>query len=93
MSAVVISLSTPLYAVATPDDSFTLHNVPPGKYKLHIWIEGVTQTELDKLIRSIEVSSGTTDLGQIAAPIPARGNMTHTNEFGKPYTPESKSPY
>lgn len=93
MSAVVIALSTPLYAVATPEDSFTLHTVPPGKYKLHIWIEGVPQAELDRLTRNIEVVSGTTDLGQIVAPIPARGNMTHTNEFGKSYSPESKSTY
>src|SRR5271163_2383023 len=41
MSAVVLALSTPLYAIASGEDAFVLRSIPPGDYKLHLWIEGV----------------------------------------------------
>jgi plastocyanin len=41
MSAVVLALSTSLYAVANDKDSLLLSSLAPGDYKLHIWIEGV----------------------------------------------------
>ncbi len=44
MSAVVIALPTSLFAIADPHDSFMLPNVPPGDYKLHLWIEGLPQS-------------------------------------------------
>src|SRR5215469_340357 len=40
MSAVVLTLSTRLFAVADPSNSFRLLEVPPGDYELHVWIEG-----------------------------------------------------
>ena len=41
MSAVVITLATPLYAISTRDGQLSLANVPYGRYLLHIWSEGM----------------------------------------------------
>jgi hypothetical protein len=93
MSAVVIALSTPLYAVADANDSFLLRSIPPGDYKLHIWIEGVSQSSLGDEGHRIHLHAGTADLGTIRAPIPLNRGMSHGNKFGSPYTPEPQSIY
>jgi len=49
MSAVVVTLSTPLYAIAGANDSLVLRAIPSGDYMLHLWIEGVPKGFLDGL--------------------------------------------
>jgi hypothetical protein len=93
MSAVVLALSTSLYAVADTSNSFILRNVPPGDYRLHIWIEGVPQSFLEHESRRVHIASSTVDLGEIEAPIARTGTMGHTNKFGKPYTPDPQAIY
>src|SRR6266853_3795835 len=41
MSAVVITMATPLYAIASADGQLTLTAVPYGRHMLHIWSEGM----------------------------------------------------
>jgi hypothetical protein len=91
MSAVIVSLPTPLYAIADSNDSILLQKIPPGDYKIQLWVEGVPQSFLVGLIRRIHVNEGTLDLGQIKVPIGS--SPTHENKFGEPYERDSKSPY
>lgn len=94
MSAVVVTLSTPLYA--SPDSSGTIliRNVPEGDYELHAWIEGVPQTTLDHLVHRIHASPAKTDLGILRIPdlIPGRP-APHLNKFGQPYDRDRKDVY
>ncbi len=39
MSAYVVVVETPYFAVSAKDGSYTIKNVPPGKYTLKIWHE------------------------------------------------------
>lgn len=92
MSAVIVSLDTPIYAVADTSDAFLLKNVPPGDYEMNVWVEGVPQATLSELKRRLHVASTVTDLGAIRLPL---GNTapSHTNEFGRSYDRTPKSPY
>lgn len=93
MSAVVLALSTPLYAIADARDSFDLQGIPPGDYQLHIWIEGVPPSSLESLIRTVHFSSHVLDLGTVSAPIAKPMDTPHMNKFGKPYATDSQQPY
>jgi plastocyanin len=93
MSAVVVALPTPLFAIADPNDSFVLHNVPPGNYKLHLWIEGVPPSAVDTLSRVVKLSAGTVDLGLLEISTRPNASRAHTNKFGTEYDPHPKSPY
>ena len=93
MSAVVLALPTPLFAIADRNDSFVLRNVPPGDYKLHLWIEGVPQPVVDVLTRSVHLSAGSVDLGSLTIPTKPSGTAAHANKFGNEYDPHSESPY
>jgi plastocyanin len=93
MSAVVLTLSTPLYATADANDSFVLRRIPPGEYKLHVWIEGVPQSFLDGLSRAVHIGSHDLDLGTFSAPIAKPREMAHKNKFGNPYDTNPQAPY
>jgi len=93
MSAVVLALSTPLYAVADAADAFVLRDIPPGDYRLHIWVEGVPQSALETNTRHLHISAGVVDLGEIAVSALGSKSTPHTNKFGKPYTPDPSGIY
>ena len=93
MSAVVLALSTPFYAIADTHDAFALRGLPPGDYKLHLWVEGVPKSFLDGLTKSVHISSHDLDLGALSAPIAQAKGMEHMNKFGSPYDTMSKPPY
>jgi len=91
MSAVVISLSTPLYAIADANNTLTVHNIPPGDYRLRLWAEGALPSALQGISREIHLPPGNTDLGNITVPIAT--TATHTNKFGDAYDRQPTSPY
>jgi hypothetical protein len=93
MSAVILTLATPLYAIADPSNAFDLHDIPPGDYRLHFWIEGVPQSVLNGMDRRIHLPDRATDLGAVDAPIPGAAAHTHKNKFGESYPAQSDSPY
>ena len=66
MSAVVLALSTHLYAVADAKGAFQLPDVPAGEYELHLWIEGVAQPSLNKMVRRVHLASGSENLGVLS---------------------------
>jgi plastocyanin len=93
MSAVVLSLSTPLYAIADSRGAFHLRDVAPGEYELHLWIEGVPESTLDKYTRHIHLTLNGGDLGQLAIPAIVQRKQDHPNKFGQPYDKETKGIY
>jgi hypothetical protein len=93
MGAVVLTLSTPLYSVADKDGRFVLHDVPPGTYKVKVWIEGVPQPALDRLERRVHLPSGPVDLGEVRLPAPPQSVLDHANKFGRAYDQDQKPTY
>lgn len=93
MSAVVLSLSTSLFAVADSSAHFAVEKVPPGQYDLHVWIEGTPQPALDRLTRRIDVRENADNNVLVDASNTPRPEANHLNKFGKPYDPDVSSPY
>ncbi len=86
MSAVVITLTTPLYAVSNPSGQISIPNVPYGRYELHIWSEhGMLDDSQTR--REITVSRSAPSLGVIPVPEPARQSLAHKNMYGRDYDP------
>jgi hypothetical protein len=93
MSAVVLAISTPIYAIADSDGMFRLPDVPPGDYELRIWVEGVQQPALGQLTRHIHLVPGAGDLGELAIPAIAKHPEDHLNKFGRQYDKDPKPSY
>jgi len=96
MSAVVLSLATPLYGVAQavgPHTFIHIHDVPQGTYALHVWVEGESEPALDALTRTVQVSPGHADLGAIPLPPLVQAEAPHSNKFGQPYDTSKPATY
>jgi hypothetical protein len=94
MSAVILTLATPLYAVADTSNGFDLRDIPPGDYRLHFWIEGVPQSVLTSLVRRVRLTPHAIDLGGIeASTAGARDPDAHKNKFGQSYPSPSEPAY
>ena len=91
MSAVVISLTTPFYAIADRLGDFHLKDVPDGDYELHVWVEGQHQNALEQQTRRVHITGDAANLGIISAGPPDREQ--HLNKFGRPYEPETRPIY
>ena len=81
MTAFLVSVNTPYYTQAGSDGRFTIANVPPGTYKLHVWHERAA-TEMTAMVT---VASG--GLGSLKYQLDARNYkyVQHKNKNGKDY--------
>lgn len=93
MSAVVVVLSTPYYAVSDRSGQLTIPNVPSGRYILHTWYEGSTAEDLKDLSREITVSENNRSLGNLRVPENSTFRLAHKNKYGRDYdNPNPASP-
>lgn len=85
MSAVVITLNTPYYALPSADGQFTLPDVAFGRYLLRVWSEGMGPESAQPAGREITVSEGATSLGVIRVPPVSKASLAHKNKYGREY--------
>lgn len=80
MVAFVVVLPTRAFTQPTADGSFSVDDVAPGHYTLHVWHERSPQV-------SQEITVGRTDLSDLAIALDARGfrAVAHKNKYGKDY--------
>ncbi len=88
MSAVVVAVDTPYFAMTAKDGSFSIAGVPAGEYTLRLFYERASEAALDGLTRKVAVSAGS-DAAIAPIRIPDSGNVPvpppHKNKFGKDY--------
>jgi plastocyanin len=91
MSATVIALETPYFAISDREGEFFIPDVPAGEYMLNIWAEGVSADLLRTLRRVITVSPNSSSLGTFALKI-STAESTHKNKYDSLYDPPSVTP-
>lgn len=92
MSAVVIALSTPYYAISNARGEIAIPEVPPGRYDMQIFHASVSPDALRSLRREITVSAGNSSLGSFS--LAETGELAgHKNKYGRDYDrPDPNSP-
>ena len=92
MSAVVIALATPYYAVSDTHGDLSIPDVPPGRYQLQIFHSGVAPDALRAMGREVTVVPGQASLGTFALAA-SDVSVAHKNKYGRDYDrPEPDSP-
>jgi plastocyanin len=92
MSAVVIAVNTPYYAISNGRGEINIGGVVPGRYEMHVFHSSVSPEALHAAEREITVSPGETSLGALTL---AESNLelAHKNKYGRDYDrPEPDSP-
>jgi plastocyanin len=84
MSAVIIALNTPYYAISNARGEISIPNVPPGRYELQVFHSSVPPENLQTVTREITVASGDTSLGTLTL-TESDLEVTHKNKYGRDY--------
>ena len=86
MSAVVIAVDTPYYAISDGRGEISIGNVVPGRYQMHVFHPSVSPDVLHAVEREITVSPDDTFLGSFSL---AESNLelAHKNKYGREYDP------
>ncbi len=88
MSAVVMVLETPYYAISHNGGEVTIPNVPAGRYRLEVWYERSSPEALSRLARQISIPAE----GPVTAlevPEVLAVNVPHKNKYGQDYDKSS----
>jgi plastocyanin len=92
MSAVVLALNTPYFAVSDPGGNFSISVVPEGNYRLQVWHERATAQQLAAQARGVRVGSAGTDLGIIRLSEEGYIPRPHQNKYGEDYDLKRNKP-
>ncbi|MGC2152196.1 MAG: hypothetical protein WA618_09135 [Terriglobales bacterium] len=85
MSAVIITVATPLYAIANDEGQVSIAGVPFGRYLMHTWTEGMGPENVKPMTREITIADGATSLGVIRVSEVNGQHMAHKNKYGREY--------
>ena len=88
MSAVVVVLASPYFAVPDKQGEFSIATVPPGRYTLHVWNENALPAALQALSRIVDVSAASHSVGAVRVQVTGAA-PSHKNKYGQDYEPPS----
>ncbi|HET9177506.1 MAG TPA: hypothetical protein VFQ24_04025 [Terriglobia bacterium] len=88
MSAIVVVVDTPYFAVTNKLGDVAISNVPPGEYKMGLWDDHCTPEDLKEASRKVTVGKDTSSLGTIRLQRSRELVMVHPNKYGRKYDPQ-----
>jgi plastocyanin len=92
MSAVVIAVATPYYAISNARGEITFLEVPPGRYDVQVFHSSVSPDTLRAAQREITVTSADSSLGNFSL-AETDALSEHKNKYGRDYDrPDPNSP-
>jgi plastocyanin len=88
MSAVVVVVDTPFFAISDPNGEVVVPRVPAGEYVLNLWEERCSQQALKQYSRQVTVGENSLTLGSIQLQESESPVTAHLNKYGKQYDPD-----
>lgn len=88
MSAVVVVVDTPYFAVSDARGEFVIPQAPPGRYQLNSWEEHCSSKTLNELSRQISIEENSVSLGSVHLQESDKPITVHLNKYGKQYDPD-----
>ena len=93
MSAVVVTVDTPYYAVADHSGRAAIANVPDGSYDLHVWSERAVSEDMKKPKRTVAISAANRNLPPLLLANNPNFTTAHKNKYGQDYVPPQNNGY
>jgi plastocyanin len=88
MSAIVVVVNTPYFAVSNELGDVVIPDVPPGQYEMSLWDEHCSPEDLKAASREVTVRAETFSLGTIRLDRSRELVMVHPNKYGRNYDPQ-----
>lgn len=93
MSAVIVAVDTPYFAISDRAGRVSLANVPDGQYDQHVWYERSLPQDLKVLEHVVTISGSKRSLGTIRVFKNPDFTLAHKNKYGQDYVPPSSNGY
>jgi plastocyanin len=93
MSAVVVAVDTPYFAISDSSGQIRVRDVPPGRYVMHVWYERGKPEDLQSLNRLVTISSATRTLPVFQVVLDPNFTWAHKNKYGQDYVPPPTPEY
>ena len=87
MSAIVAAVDTDYFAASATNGTFSIANVPAGRYRLNVWHDRFAIEGASDYPKEITVSAGGLTLGDLRFSDSGQALPAHTNKFGHGYIP------
>jgi hypothetical protein len=88
MSAIVVVVNTPYFAVSNKMGDVEIPDVPAGQYKLNVWEEHCSAKNLQEASREVTIGTDVSFLGTIRLEQSQKLVLVHPNKYGGKYDPE-----
>jgi len=85
MSAVVVVLKTPYYAISNRVGEIVINDVPPGRYLVNVWHERCPPEDLKGVRREVMISAEQASVGTIVLRASYDLLRSHKNKYGRDY--------
>jgi plastocyanin len=92
MSAVVVTVETPYFAISAPDGKYSIENVPAGTYRLYLWHERSDERQLAAENRLVTIESAVFNLGVIRLDESGYIPAEHKDKNGQDYEHDRNQP-
>jgi len=92
MSAAVVVLDTPYYAVSNAAGEFSIPNVVPGRYFLFVWHERGKPQSAGEFPRDITIAAENATIRTIRLIDSGQLLVPHKNKYGRDYDPPKSGP-
>ncbi len=89
MTGVVLVVESDLFGISDKFGHYSIPDVPPGKYVLHVWYENAKPESLKTLEKPVSIEGEARTLPMISVPVVKQLQKDHKNKYGQEYDPDS----
>jgi len=93
MTAAVVAVPTPYFAVADSTGRVAIANVLDGDYVMHVWSEKTLPEQLRQYDQAVTISASQRSLPAIRIAESPNFSLAHKNKYGQDYAPPSGGAY
>jgi plastocyanin len=93
MSAVVVTVDSPYFAVTNTSGRASIANVPDGSYQLHVWSERALPSDQKKQVYPVTITASGRTLPPVSISENPNFTTVHKNKYGQDYVPPASDGY
>jgi plastocyanin len=93
MSAVIVAVDTPYFALTDRAGRAVIPSVPDGRYRLQVWYERSSPEDLKNLDRILNISDSSRSPETLQVIDTGDFKLTHKNKYGQDYVPATSPVY
>ena len=89
MTGVVLAVESDFFGISDKAGHYSISDVPPGKYAIHVWHENAKPESLKALQKSVTIDGEARTLPMISVPVVKQLQKDHKNKYGQEYDPDT----